>query len=147
MKGEQFNILENIIKAVSLLDDIDKYSDSLNDKLSECDSLRADFDHIIENSDLSQVNLNLLFKNMKNNYEKRRKIKNDMSISQHYQQNIEKIKQAGNRQFLVTTVKNYISKLPTNYKYRILTDDEVKELFTKEEPKKRGRPKKVKEGV
>lgn len=50
MEGENINIIDNIIQAVSILNKTDEYLESLTNRLSECDSLVSDYEHFIENT-------------------------------------------------------------------------------------------------
>ena len=71
MEGE-INIIENLIQAVSILNKTDEYLDSLNDRLSEYDSLNSDFEHFIEFTPIEKVNLKELYTFMQQTYQKRR---------------------------------------------------------------------------
>ena len=42
------NIIDNLIEAISILNKTDEYLENLGDRLSECDQLKSDFEHIIE---------------------------------------------------------------------------------------------------
>ena len=53
---QEIDILENLIKVVSLLDKTDEYLDSLTTRLSKCDSLISDYEHFIENMPIEKVN-------------------------------------------------------------------------------------------
>lgn len=61
MKGENINIIENIIQAVSILNKTDEYLESLATRLSECDSLVSDYEHFIESTPINEVNLEKLY--------------------------------------------------------------------------------------
>lgn len=84
MEGENINIIENIIQAVSILNKTDEYLESLTTRLSECDSLISDYEHFIESTPLDEVNLEKLYQDMQSNFMKRRIIKNDMFIGNNY---------------------------------------------------------------
>lgn len=149
MEGENINIIENIIQAVSILNKTDEYLESLTTRLSECDSLVSDYEHFIEGTPINEVNLEKLYQDMQNNFMKRRVIKNNIAINDNYKNLTARLNNITNREFLIQNLKNVQSKLGTKYHNRILTQEEIAKLkeIHIDEKKKRGRPKKVKEGV
>lgn len=142
--NEQIDILENVIQAVSILNNTETYLEGLTNRLSECDSLISDYEHLIENTDLSTIDMAKLVTNMKKIFEERRRIKKDMSVREYYKNNATKLSNSGSRELLVQGIKTLLPKLDTTYKNRILTDEEVNSLKIGSKPK-RGRKPKVKE--
>lgn len=149
MEGENTNIIENIIQAVSILNKTDEYLESLTTRLSECDSLVSDYEHFIESTPINEVNLEKLYQDMQNNFMKRRVIKNNMAINDNYKNLTSRLNNIANREFLIQNLKNTQSKIGTKYHNRILKQEDIEKLkdFQTVEKKKRGRPKKLKEGV
>lgn len=148
MSEETINIVDNLIQAVSLLDKTDEYLESLNDRLSKCDSLKSDYEHMLENIDISELNLQKYISDFQECLRQRRKIKQDFQVGQHLKSNIGKINSKDNRGLLLSGMKSYV-KTQSDYYYtnNILTSDDIKRLTQKEEKRKRGRPRKVKEVV
>lgn len=148
MEGENINIIENIIQAVSILNKTDEYLESLTTRLSECDSLVSDYEHFIESTPINEVNLEKLYQDMQNNFMKRRVIKNNMAINDNYKNLTSRLNNIANREFLIQNLKNTQSKIGTKYHNRILKQEDIEKLkdFQTVEKKKRGRPKKLKEG-
>ena len=142
--NEQIDILENVIQAVSILNNTEAYMEGLTNRLSECDSTISDYEHLIENNDLSTIDLTKMFSNMKDIFAERRRIKKDMSIREYYKNNATKLSNSGSRELLVQGIKTLLPKLETTYKNRILTEEEINSLKMEEKPK-RGRKPKVKE--
>lgn len=149
MPEESINIIENIIQAVSILNKTDEYLESLTTRLSECDSLVSDYEHFIESTPINEVNLEKLYQDMQNNFMKRRVIKNNMAINDNYKNLTSRLNNIANREFLIQNLKNTQSKIGTKYHNRILKQEDIEKLkdFPTVEKKKRGRPKKLKEGV
>lgn len=149
MEEENINIIENIIQAVSILNKTDEYLESLVTRLSECDSLISDYEHFIENTSIEEVNLKALYQDMQKNFMKRRIIKNNMAINGSYKNLVAKLNNSTNREFLIQGLKNTQAKLGTEYHNRVLTQEDIEKLKSIELPekKKRGRQKKVEEGV
>ncbi len=144
MKGKKINIIDNITKAISILNQTDEYLDSLSTRLSECDKLETDYRHLIEFEPVEKINLKQLYKDMQNNFVNRRNIKKDMDIGRNLTTNIAKLCNIDNRQFLIQTLKNVESKNDgLEYTNRILNDNQIKRIIIK----KRDRPKKLKEGA
>lgn len=141
MLKEEINILDNIIQAVSILNKTEEYIEQLDDKLSEFDKLNSDFEHLIENADINNVNLKELYTKMQELYLSRRKVKQDKSIGVYFKNNSGKLNVTKNREMLIQGLKTLVGKINTTYTNRILTDEDIKSLI---EPVKRkpGRPRK-----
>lgn len=143
MNEEQINVIDNLIKAISILNKTDEYLESLSSGLSECDSLLSDYEHFIENMNVEEVNLKKLFIDMQDNFKKRRIIKNDMALKDNYKNLQNRLNNEVNREFLIQNMKTAQSKLGVKYHNRILTEEQQQELLVENLPKpKRGRPSK-----
>ena len=126
MIKEEINIVDNIIQAVSILNKTEEYIEQLDDKLSEFDKLNSDFEHLIENEDINNINLKELYTKMQNLYLSRRKVKQDKSIGVYFKNNSLKLNIKTNRQMLVQGLKTVTDKLNTTYTNRILTEEDIK---------------------
>lgn len=146
---KEINIIENVIEAISILNKTDDYLEGLNDKLSECDLVTSDLEHIIENNDLRNINLTVLFNEFQSNLLKRRKIKNNLALNIYLKNNRQKLQEKTNREFLIQGLKKIEEQTgdSKNYKNRKITDDTMEKINTVNTKKKVGRPKKeIKEG-
>ena len=132
------DIIENLVQAVSILNKTEEYLESLPDRLSECDSLISDYEHLIENNDTSEIDLKKLYNEMKNVLNKRRVVKNNLTLRDNYKNMVVRLNNTTNREFFIQNMKNAQSKLGLKYHNRILTEDEIEQLKIK----KRGRPRK-----
>ena len=147
MKGE-ISVIDNLIQAVSILNNMDKYLEILSDGLSECDSLTSDYEHFIENTPIEQVDLKKLYLNMQEVFKKRRIIKDNITLRDNYKNLNSRLNNSANREILVQQMKNAQSKLGTKYHNRILKQEQINNLIIDLENKRRpGRPKKVKDEV
>lgn len=143
MKGE-ISVIDNLIQAISILNNMDTYLESLNDGLSECDSLISDYEHFIENTPIEQIDLKKLYTSMQEVFNKRRIIKDNITLRDNYKNLNSRLNNSANREILLQQMKNVQSKLGVKYHNRILTQDEIKQLFINIETKRKpGRPKKV----
>lgn len=143
MKGE-ISVIDNLIQAISILNNMDTYLESLNDGLSECDSLISDYEHFIENTPIEQIDLKKLYTSMQEVFNKRRVIKDNITLRDNYKNLNGRLNNSANREILLQQMKNVQSKLGVKYHNRILTQDEIKQLFINMETKRKpGRPKKV----
>lgn len=147
MEEQNMNIIDDIIQAIALLNKTDEYLESLYDRLSKSYSLVSDYEHFIENTPVDEVNLKKLYKDMQSNFIKRRNIKNEITIKDKYEPLIANFNNKTNREFLIQSLKNVQSKLGVKYHNKILTQKDTEELKQIDEVKRRGRPKKVKEGI
>lgn len=144
---EEINIIESLIKAISILNDTDTYLESLDSQLSECDSLRSDYDHLIENGSLDDIDLKKLYLKMQENFNRRRKIKENIALRDNYKNLTSRLNNSTNRGMLLQNMKNCQAKLGQKYHNRVLTAEDIDMLKVSLAKRGRGRPKKVKEGV
>lgn len=150
MEGEQINIIENLVQAISILNKTDEYLESLGQRLSECDNLNNEFYHLIEMTSIEKVNLEKLYLIMQKNLKIRRKIKNDLNVRQCLNNNIARLNNIANREFLIAELKKVNNKYGQKfqeYNNEDLPSEVIKEIIETGIKKGRGRPKKMKEGV
>ena len=126
------DIINQTIQATSILNKLEDYFEGLTNELSNCDK---------------KISVSLLYKNMQDVFQKRRKIKQDKALSIYFTQNSGKLNQKSNREMFLQGLKTTQKNLLTEYQNRILTSDEILMLTEGSVKKKRGRPKKMKEGV
>ena len=135
-------ILEKIKQVVNQLDEIDTMIETQPVELQKIDYELSDYLHLIENNELSELASIRIVKKVHELRLLRRSLNNEHEIENTY--NIHKSKLAGKdtRQFLLHEVHKTVKSLSSQYKNRILTDEDIKEIL---EPKKRrGRPIKEK---
>lgn len=128
----QIDILEKIIEASGLLNEVDNYMSTLGNALSEIDYKQQDLLHLIENNKLKTNECYKIIKELHNVRIERRRIKNDMELANSFKLHKNQLLSIDNRKFLI----NLLSKLQTQiitskYKNRVYTDEELKELIDK----------------
>lgn len=122
------NIIDNILEANKLLNELDEYYDSLPSLQSKVDSQLSDLYHYIENNKLNAIQSCKIVKEIKNKREERRKILNDYEILKTYITNSNKLNNKDNRKFLICEVNKTKNNLATNYKNRYYTEEQFKTL-------------------
>lgn len=149
MKGETIDIIDNLIQAVSILNKTEEYLDSLVDRLSECDSLIADYYHFIENTNIKGINLEKLFVDMQDTLIKRRTVKREIALKDHYKNLSGKLNNSANRQIMLQEMKNVDKKMSSKFDgfesktLSVLTSQQIEELKIEiKTQKRRGRPPK-----
>lgn len=123
------NVIEELKEAVSIINKVDEYKDSLVDRLSEQDKKLSDLLHYIENNKLSTAQCYRIVKEIKKQREIRRKVKNDMNILSTYDKHINKLLNTNNRSMLLAELYKVDKRLQAEYKNRTYTDDELEELL------------------
>ena len=87
----------------------------------------SDLLHFIESEKLDTKACYRIVKELKNVRKDRRKIKNDMELSKTLNLNLNKLLGIENRQFLLAELNKTNNHL--NNKYKIYTEEEIKELI------------------
>ena len=75
------NIVEELTNAIKILDDVEAYTNSLCEALSNEDQKTSDLLHFIENNNINAAQSCHLIKEIKKVRLERRKIKNDMELA------------------------------------------------------------------
>ena len=139
-------IVEKIKDAVKILDEIDEMINSQSTELQTIDLELSDWYHLIENNELSDEASIKVIKRIHDLRKLRRSLNNEHEIENTYLTHKSKMTGNETRQFLANEIYKTVKKLSSEYKNRVITDEDVKNTL---EPAKRkpGRPKKVKSEV
>lgn len=128
----QIDILEKIIEASGLLNEVDNYMSTLGNALSEIDYKQQDLLHLIENNKLKTNECYKIIKELHNVRIERRRIKNDMELANSFKLHKNQLLSIDNRKFLINLLSKLQTQLITSkYKNRVYTDEELKELIDK----------------
>ena len=133
LKNINLEIIDEAVKVVDVLDDIQSYIDDLNNQLSIVDSKISDLEHFVENNKLDMRGSCRIIKELHNVTLERRKIKNDMEIARIYNQHLNKLlsNQANRKMFLAELYKTR-SRLNKPYNNRMYSQEEMSYLIGKE---------------
>lgn len=124
------DVVEELKKAIEILNRIDDYSNSLTTELSELDSKEQDLLHYIEGNKINVLWCYRIVKEIKNVREERRKVKNDMSILSKYNETKAKLPSKECRQFLLADICKYSKILNnTKYKNRVYSEEEIQKIL------------------
>lgn len=123
--------LVKLQQVLNTLDEIDEMIGNNSSDQSNVDTLLEDYKHLIEEngqnmSDDAKINLINSYYNAR---QTRRRNNNFYEVIKYYNNNKQKLQYKSGRQTLYREVKNKLSNLDNPYKYRILTDDEVKNFI------------------
>ena len=126
----KINVKDKIIEVSKLLDELDKYDDSLSNLLSNVDSKICDLMHLIENNVLRTNQCYRVIRELHKLRLERRKIKNDMDLIQVFKFEKNKLLNIENRKFLLSAIGKE-NKRHQNAKYinRVYTEEEIKKLI------------------
>lgn len=123
--------LTKLQQVLNGLDEIDDMRGNNSSDQSNVDTLLEDYKHLIEEngkdmSDDAKINMINSYYNAR---QTRRRNNNFYEVIKYYNNNKQKLQYKSGRQTLYREVKNKLSNLDNPYKYRILTDDEVKNFI------------------
>ena len=138
-------LVDKIIQAVKILDEIDEMISTQGQELQKIDLELSDLYHFIENNNVTDNTSVKLIERIKQLRLMRRSLQREYEIENAYKNNSSKMMGNGTRSFLINTIKQTVKNLNSEYKNRVLTDEDIENLKTTEK-KKRGRPPKNKVG-
>ena len=138
-------LVDKITQAVKILDEIDEMISTQGQELQKIDLELSDLYHFIENNNVTDNTSVKLIERIKQLRLKRRSLQREYEIENAYKNNSSKMMGNGTRSFLLNTIKQTVKNLNSEYKNRVLTDEDIEKLQSTEK-KKRGRPPKNKVG-
>ena len=115
--------------AIQILNNVDEYTDTLTEEISNYDKMTSDLLHYIENNNLNAPQSCKIIKEIKNIRQKRRKVKNDMEISRVYNDNKNKLLNKDSRTMLSAKIHKTEKQLETEYKNRIYSPEEMEGIL------------------
>lgn len=126
----RINVKEKIIEACKILDEVDRYNNSLEDKLKYISGKQQDLLHLIEANKLKTNECYRVIKELHNVRSERRRIKNDIELANTLQLHKNQLLSIENRKFLNQLLETKEKQLLTSkYKNRVYTNEEIKELL------------------
>ena len=138
-------LVDKITQAVKILDEIDEMISTQGQELQKIDLELSDLYHFIENNNVNDDTSVKLIERIKYLRLMRRSLQREYEIENAYKNNSSKMMGNNTRPFLLNTIKQTVKNLNTEYKNRVLTDEDIQNLQSTEK-KKRGRPPKRKVG-
>ena len=123
------NIVEELTNAIKILDDVEAYTNSLCEALSNDDQKTSDLLHFIENNNINAAQSCHLIKEIKKVRLERRKIKNDMELARAYKDNVNKLINADNRKMILAKLHKTSKQLESEYQNRVYSNTELTEII------------------
>ena len=134
-----------ICDAINIIDEIDNLIATQSITNQKIDQEIQDWLHYIENNELTDSESIIVIKKLKELRIERRSLRNEYEIEKVYKDNSSKMMGNNTRGLLKVEINKIMKQLDSEYKNRVLTDEQIKQVL---EPikKKVGRPKKESEG-
>lgn len=134
-----------ICDAINIIDEIDDLIATQSITNQKIDQEIQDWLHYIENNELTDSESIIVIKKLKELRIERRSLRNEYEIEKVYKDNSSKMMGNNTRSLLKAEIHKIIKQLDSEYKNRVLTDEQIKQVL---EPikKKVGRPKKESKG-
>jgi len=120
-------MIEEIEKAIALLDNIDVYINELPELKSSNDLAISDLYHYIKNNTMNSKSCYRIVKELKEKLIERRKIKNEEEILRTYANQKNKLSGIDNRKMILAEIHKTQKRLNQPYKNRIYNEEELKE--------------------
>lgn len=122
------NIINNLTKAIDLLDEIDDELTKSPNLQSNVDSKLSDIYHYIENNKLTTSQRYRIVGILADLRRERRQVLNDYELLKTFNNNESKLCNKDNRKMLLAEIRKKEKQLHTVYKNRIYTEEELKGL-------------------
>ena len=122
-------LVDEIAKATKILNEIDDYGNSLENKLEIVNGKIQDLLHYIENNKINILWCYSVIRQIKSLREERRKIKNDIELFAKYNDNRAKLLAKNGRKYLEGEMIKKEKSLQTEYKNRQYTDNEIQSIL------------------
>lgn len=125
------DIINNLTKSIELLDEIDEEYERIPNIQSELDQRLSDVYHFIEHNHLNTNQRYRMISLLQGLLEERRKTKNDMELLRTFKNIENRLSQKDNRKMLIPEIRKKEKLINSKYKYRIYTEEELKEFIGK----------------
>lgn len=129
MNQQDKKLLKKINEIVKLLNEIDDENNNIAEQISRVDCEQSDWLHLIENSDLSNREYSNVARKIKALRKMRRSLKNEQVLLNTYSNNISKLIYNNQRDFFVQKINATAKQLDSEYKNRIITEDDIKNVL------------------
>ncbi len=137
-------LVEKIKNVIQTLDEIDEMIKTQPTELQNVDFELSDYYHLIENNELSDIASIKIVKKIHDLRKIRRTLNNEYEIENTYQTHKLKLPGTETRKFLANEIYKTVKKLNSEYKNRILTENDIKFLLEETTLKRKpGRPRKI----
>lgn len=121
------DILTKVAEVTKILDEIDAYFDNLPSLQSNNDLIISDLYHYIEHNKLDAKASYRMIKRLRENLLIRREYKEEYELLRVLKQHQNKLLQKENRKMLLSELGKAQKRLKSEYKYRILYENDIKE--------------------
>ena len=119
------DVMDKLTKAIDILNEVDEYASTLNDRLSVLDSKEQDLLHYIENNRINMLWCYFMIKEIKTIRVERRKVKNDMELISRFNDIKTRITSKDNRRMIVAELHKKLKQLNATYKNRQYTEEDM----------------------
>lgn len=139
MRDKEF--ISHLQKAIEEIDAMETLINSNGEELSNVNKELEDYIHLIENNELNKEQSAYVVSKIHELRNIRRSIKNEFELERTYIENKQKMLGNNTRCLLLTEINKMIKQLDSEYKNRVITEEEYNKILKIQS--KRGRPKKV----
>jgi hypothetical protein len=129
MKNKELEFLGKIKQVITLLDEIDEIINAIPSTQQKNDYLLSDYLHIIENDEFGTVLATNITDKIKQARNERRAWNNINLIANTFTKNKYKLIQPEQRKELTKILSASVENVHQEYKYRILSEQDIKELY------------------
>lgn len=127
--SEEFKVKDIVVNIVSLLDELENFENDIPNKQSSIDTKISDLYHLLESEKLKVPQLCRFTKKLKTTLEERRMLKEQTEMMRTLNTHKAKFNNIANRQMLLSELGKMEKQLNSEYKYRVLSEDEINEIL------------------
>ncbi len=138
-------LLEKIKAITTLLDEVEEMKKTQPTELQKVDFELSDWYHLIEHNELDKEQSCKVVKRIHELRLLRRDLKNEFELEQVISIHKNKLIGTDTRAFLLNEMNKTNKLINQEYKNRVLTEEDINNILSPQEKRKRGRPKKVEE--
>ncbi|MCI8346610.1 MAG: hypothetical protein HFJ12_01505 [Bacilli bacterium] len=125
------DIIKNLTKSISLLDEIEEEYETIPKIQSELDLRLSDVYHFIEHNHLNTSQRYRIVSLLRDLLEERRKNKTDWELLRTFKNIENKLSQKDNRKMLIAEIRKKEKLINSDYKYRVYTEEELRKFIGK----------------
>lgn len=129
MSGEEFNIKNKVQEVIKILDELEEFENNIPTNQANVDLTISDLYHLLENQKLKTSQCYRFVKKLKEVLDERRKLKERTELIRTFNMHQNKLNNSKNRQMLLSELGKREKQLKSEYKYRILSEEDINEIM------------------
>lgn len=127
--NREFDIKIKVQEVIKILDELENFENNIPTNQANVDLTISDLYHLLENQKLNTSQCYRFVKKLKEVLDERRTLKERTELIRAFNMHQSKLNNSKNRQMLLSELGKREKQLKSEYKYRILSEEDINEIM------------------